>query len=84
MEWANQIEKMDRHVADETIDHKRISTIWMGLNHNYFEGEPLLFETMIFSDDGEIYCKRYSTWDEAMEGHKKAVQWVLDGCQDEN
>jgi hypothetical protein len=31
----------------------------------------------------DIYMDRYTTWDEAIEGHKKAIQWVLDGCIDE-
>jgi hypothetical protein len=27
----------------------------------------------------EIYCRRYSTWQEAEEGHRKAIEWVKEG-----
>ncbi len=87
-EWGEQIQYMKenhtKHVADENIDGKRISTIWMGLDHQWHDnGPPLLYETMVFdeADKGyDIYCTRYSTWQEAEEGHKKAVKWVKEGC----
>jgi hypothetical protein len=87
--WENQFEEMSRagtlHVGKDDINGKFISTAWLGNNHNFYSGEPLLFETMVFNDDSliEDYFDRYTTWDEAVEGHKKAVQWVLDGCKDE-
>jgi hypothetical protein len=74
-----------KHIALDEINGKRISTVWLGLNHNYFGGKPLIFETMVFGERGghEEYMDRYSTWDEAVEGHKKAVAWVLNGCIEE-
>lgn len=77
--WANQFETMDRHVASDIINSKRISTVWLGLDHNHLGGEPLLFETMVFSQHNpgcEIFMNRYTTWDEALEGHQKAIDWV--------
>ena len=83
-EWATQFQHMDRHVADEIINGNRVSTVWLGLDHNHFGGRPLLLETMIFDKDGsDIYCERYTTWQEAEEGHKKAIKWVTDGCKDD-
>lgn len=90
-EWAEQLEEMvnsdNKQVAADTIDGKLISTIWLGLNHNFFyDGDPHIFETMVFTEKyggQEIYCERYSTWQEAEEGHKHAVQWVKDGCKHE-
>ncbi len=84
-EWANQFETMDRQLKVDKVKDLNVSTIWLGLNHNYFGGEPLLFETMIFKGHMESmgYCNRYSTWDEALEGHKKAIQWILDGCKND-
>ena len=89
-EWGKQRKDMfctdAKHLGNDIIDGKRISTVWIGLNHNFDEiGEPLLFETMIFDNDGsfkDIYCDRYSTWKEAEEGHQKAIQWVKDGCKE--
>jgi hypothetical protein len=84
-EWREQFEKMDRHVADDVINDLRVSTVWLGNDHNILGDRPLLLETMVFEGKGymEIYCDRYSTWDEAVIGHKKAIQWVKDGCKDE-
>jgi hypothetical protein len=92
-EWGDQREEMrktrSKHVAEDYINDKRISTVWLGLDHGFeFEDnknyKPLIFETMIFEKGDEIYCNRYSTWKESEEGHKKAIQWVKDGCKDED
>ena len=92
MEWAAQVEKLwkkdGKHVADEMVNHKRVSTIWLGVDHNFIEiGPPLLFETMVFDEVEKggytIYTDRYTTWEQAEEGHEKAIQWVLDGCEDD-
>lgn len=63
-----------------------VSTVFLGLDHQYGDGPPLVFETMIFaSKDGEItdWCERwgdrYSTIDGARAGHADAVQMVRDG-----
>lgn len=78
--WANQLESMDRRVAQDEINGARVSTVWLGTDHNLADGKPYLLETMIFKDKESIYCQRYSTWQEAEEGHKKAIQWVLYGA----
>lgn len=36
-----------------------VSTVWLGINHNYGDGPPLIFETMVFVQEdmgGEIGC----------------------------
>ena len=84
--WRVQFETIERHVADNIINDMRISTVWLGTPHGFnYSDEPLLFETMIFPKKslGEEYCMRYATWDEAVEGHRRAIQWVLDGCKDD-
>ena len=30
------------------------------------------------------YQERYATWKEAEEGHKRAVQWVKEGCKEDD
>ena len=88
MEWAEQFESMTkegkRHIGDDMVGDYHVSTVWLGLDHNYYGGAPLLFETMVFNGDhsGDIYMDRYTTWDEALEGHKKAIEWVKDGCNE--
>jgi hypothetical protein len=47
--WGMWIENNKRHVADETIEGVRISTVFLGLDHRFHEpGPPILWETMIF------------------------------------
>ncbi len=48
-----------------------VSTIFLGLNHNWGPGSPLIFETMVFGGKHDQEMDRYSTWEEAEEGHKK-------------
>jgi hypothetical protein len=82
-EWGSQYNDMcksgTRHVADEEINGYRISTVWLGTDHDFYGNGPLIFETMIFpkNDYSEIYMDRYGTWDEAVLGHEKAKQWLL-------
>ena len=89
MEWAEQFKKMShadtRHVGNDMINGHHVSTVWLGLDHNYYGGPPLIFETMVFHGYScdDIYMDRYTTWEQAVEGHKKAIQWVRDGCKEE-
>ncbi len=74
MVWAKFIENpADRIVKQENIGKIRISTVFLGLDHNFGEGEPLLFETMIFGGKHDQYQDRCSTWEQAVEMHKKAL-----------
>lgn len=88
-EWANLIEDRStinyRHVCDEIVDEKRISTVFLGLCHNFDPNSkvPLVFETMVFEGKHSIYQDRYPTWQEAEEGHKRAGEWVKNGCKDD-
>jgi hypothetical protein len=66
-----------RHVADEVRGGIRVSTVFLGVDHQFGDGPPLLFETMIFADDGCDLFGRYSTWTAAEKGHEaaKAKAW---------
>lgn len=78
-EWAEWYGKRpERHVADETINGSRISTVFLGINHAYDSGPLLLFETLVFGGklDGEM--DRYTTWEQAEAGHKEMVGRVID------
>lgn len=71
MKWAKWIENADRNVAKTTISPDvKVSTVFLGLNHNYGDGEPLLFETMVFGGEHDEEMERYSTWEQAEIGHK--------------
>lgn len=72
----------ERQVAKNYIGPYCISTVFLQIDHSFTDGgKPVVFETMIFGEEedqpwSESYCERYSTWDEAVEGHKKAVEEV--------
>jgi hypothetical protein len=78
LEWARWLEHANRQLARITIHDMLISTVFLGLDHGY-GGKHLWFETMVFRDRHDIYCKRYETWDEALAGHMHAVQLAHDG-----
>lgn len=76
LEWAQEFEKGDkRHVAETWVKEKeiRVSTVFLGLDHSFGDGPPLLFETMIFGGPRDGYQDRYPTWGEAEKGHAIAV-----------
>ena len=76
LQWAEEIEKCDKRIAHDIIGGVRISTVFLGLNHNYGKGKPLLFETMVFGGEYDGDMERYSTWEEAEAGHRKMVKKV--------
>jgi hypothetical protein len=71
-------------IKQEDIEEYFISTVFLGIDHCCMEYRIEVFETMIFKNGEwrDIYCSRYATYNEALEGHKKAVEWVKDGCKD--
>lgn len=75
IEWAASFEKIQA-VSQENIDGVFISTVFLGMDYNWGNGQPLLFETMIFGGEFDQYQERYSTWEEAEEGHKVALLMV--------
>jgi hypothetical protein len=76
-EWAESLGSADRKVAGTDIKGSRVSTVWLGLNHNFSdEGPPLIFETMVFDGEHDQWCARYSTEDDAREGHEAVVRWL--------
>ena len=76
LEWARQFETSNRIVEQTQIGDMKVSTVFLGLDHSFGGGEPLLFETMIFGGAEDGYQDRYSTWDEAVKGHQFACEKV--------
>jgi hypothetical protein len=89
-QWASWLESIrgtnKKNVGKKSINGKRVSTVFLGLDHAYSEEQkPQIFETMVFSgsDYNEIYMQRYSNYKQAKKGHRKAVKWVSLGCWDD-
>lgn len=51
--------------------------VFLGLDHSFDDGPPLIFETMVFpseSDYADLDCERYSTPAQAVAGHAAMVK----------
>lgn len=82
--WAKRFEdKKLRQIANtEFGDYIRISTVFLGLDHNFDgSGPPILFETMIFGSSLNEQQWRYATYEEAEKGHEAAVERVYHEMQ---
>ena len=84
-EWAKGLgrDMTKKRVAETTLPNGRwVSTVWLGLNHAFGDGPPLIFETMVFTSREELQeedCDRYSTEDEAVAGHARMVEkWATE------
>ena len=90
MEWALWFEtanttivgphhKTARHVGKDVVGDYEVSTVFLGMNHNWHdEGPPLLWETMVFGPDGtgaldEEYFIRHHCRDDAAKWHEFVV-----------
>ena len=79
MEWGTLCNDLDYKVLARTDlpDGKWVSTVWLGLDHSFGGGAPLIFETMVFPSVGEwmeLDCERYTFEEDAMKGHEEMVK----------
>ena len=77
IEWARDFDKMDRVVKQQRLwNGLFVSTVFLGLDHNFGQGPPLIFETMVFPNEWwtDWMQDRYSTEEEAFSGHYDTVQ----------
>jgi hypothetical protein len=78
MEWAEWFEGGNRIVEQTDVNPDvRVSTVFFGLDHQFGDGPPLLFETMIFGGPHDQYQERFSTWDQAESGHRAALKLAI-------
>lgn len=79
----NKVLYNDRKIIKTDINNYSISTVFLPIDHNMGVGEPLWFETMIFDNSDnrneliDEYCKRYETYDDAVQGHLEAINYVI-------
>lgn len=75
--WAEWIADDDnKRVALTEIGDITISTVFLGVDHAFGHGNPLWFETMIFGGAHDEFQERYTTLEEAVLGHERAVELV--------
>ena len=77
--WAKWFETANRHLAKDQVGDVRISTVFLGMDHGYSyggQGNPILWETMIFGGEHDGWMDRYDSADAAKKGHNAAVAMV--------
>lgn len=72
----------NRSIArDAVTDTCSVSTIFLGMDHNWDEdGDPILFETMIFGGPLDQEQWRYCTYAQAERGHAEALEKARRAC----
>lgn len=74
--WAQNFENVEKRVvALTTIGKVQVSTVFLGMDHNYFaKGPAILFETMVFGGPLDSEMQRYATYAQAEAGHAEFVK----------
>lgn len=55
-----------------------VSTVFLGLDHSLGRMEkPILFETMIFGGKRHGFARRYTDFDDAIQGHQQVVRELM-------
>lgn len=79
MEFARWYESADRTLARTELPGVVVSTVFLGIDHRYGEAPPVLWETMIFAEEGSTAVDfdeeqaRYTSKDDALAGHRAMV-----------
>lgn len=80
MQWAQLTnDEAYRRISLTADGEHRVSTVWLGLDHNWGSGKKQIFETMVFKQGSwsDLDCQRYSTLSEAKKGHRAMVKkWL--------
>lgn len=62
-----------KRVGLTEVGDAEVITSWLGLDHNWGSGAPLIFESMIFGGHRSQDLDRYSTLAAAEAGHRSMV-----------
>ena len=88
LKWATWYQTANRRVRQDTatvrvdgekVGEVRVSTIFLGIDHAFDGGPPMLFETMIFGGPCDQEQDRCATWEAAEKMHEKMMERVRSG-----
>jgi hypothetical protein len=74
--WGQCFHSKNRILKQETIGESWISTVFLGIDHNWGEGPPVLWETMVFGgalDQEQDRCSGSREQAEAMHARMVAL-----------
>lgn len=77
--WGRWFEKNNdkRIVARNETVQGRVSTVFLGLDHSFDGGTPVLWETMVFGGELDGEQDRYVSYEDAIAGHAKILSKVM-------
>lgn len=80
IKWARTLGKKERVVAREKVGKSDISTVFLGLDHRFGPGTPILWETMVFGGELDQEMDRCGGSREQAEAmHAAMVKRVKEG-----
>lgn len=77
MKWAQWLENANREVAKTKVGEALVSTVFLGLDYNFGQGPPVLWETLVFGgphEDEQDRCSGSREQAEAM--HARMIQRI--------
>ena len=78
IKWGEWMEANDRIVKQTNIGAAFVSTVFLGLNRSFGGHRPMLFETIVFGGEDQMFG-RCATWAEAEAQHWRACAEVTAG-----
>jgi hypothetical protein len=80
LKWGTWMQNREQVRGDWDVLESgvKVSTVFLGLDHSWDGGPPVLWETMIFGGPHDEYQERYTSLAAATEGHKQALQLATD------
>ena len=68
-----------KRIAKDAVGEAEVSTVFLGLDHAFDDGPPVLWETMIFGGEHSEDQWRYTSEQAARVGHERIVQALREG-----
>jgi hypothetical protein len=62
LKWGMLLETNRSVGSTRTLYGERLSTVWLGLDHQWGSGQPLIFETMLFAPKTDAQRDREHNW----------------------
>jgi hypothetical protein len=78
--WAEWYETHDRFIAKTKVGDALVSTVFLGIDHAFGGGPPLLFETMVFGGEHDQSQWRHYNRYAALAFHDQVVAALRDGA----
>jgi hypothetical protein len=75
--WAKWFDGANRRVGRTMVGKSEVSTVFLGLDHSFGRGAPVLWETMVFGGPHGGYQQQCGgNWEQAEAMHAEVVKMV--------